>query len=60
MSRHLFQSIEKEISPKIKPGYDPHFLPLGKFLAWYQARTRNSQQEFRLALERENRLVSTW
>ncbi|MGB9906504.1 MAG: ROK family protein [Candidatus Saccharicenans sp.] len=60
MSHHLFQSIEKEISPKIKPCYDPYFLPLGKFLAWYRARTRNSQQEFRLALERENRLVSTW
>jgi len=60
MSHHIFQSIEKEISPRIRPRYDPQFLPLGKFMAWYREQARNSQEEIRLALERENQLVSTW
>ncbi|MGQ9801124.1 MAG: ROK family protein [Candidatus Saccharicenans sp.] len=60
MNGHILQPIEKEISPRIRPHYDPHFLPLGKFMVWYRENTRNSQEEILLALERENQLVSTW
>lgn len=60
MSHHIFQSIEKEISPRIRPRYDHQFLPLGKFMVWYREEARNGQEEIRLALERENQLVSTW
>lgn len=60
MSRHIFQSIEKEISPLIRPQYDPNFLPLGKFMAWYRKQASNSPEEIQLALERENKLIFTW
>lgn len=60
MSHPTFQSIEKEISPQIRPHYDPNFLPLGKFMAWYRKQAGNSPEEIRLALERENKLISTW
>ena len=44
----------------ISPAYDPGFLPLGLFFRWYEQQAASSQEEIRLALERENGLISTW
>lgn len=60
MNRQWLHPIEKEITPQIRPAYDPSFLPLGKFISWYEKSARHRGEEFGLAVERENRLVSTW
>ncbi len=60
MNSQVFSPIEKEISPVLKPVYDPGFLPLGKFISWYQKQAAGSREEIGLAIERENRLVSAW
>lgn len=60
MNGHTFQLIEKEISPRLKPTYDPGFLPLGKFMSWYLKQAAASPKEIGLAIERENQLVAIW
>ncbi len=60
MNRDFFRSIEKMINPVIRPEYDPGFLPLGKFLLWYQKLAEKSPVEVRIGLEREKGLLSTW
>ncbi|MDD8019735.1 MAG: ROK family protein [Acidobacteriota bacterium] len=44
----------------ISPAFDPGFFPLSLFFSWYQAAAGSSQEEMRLALERENGLISRW
>jgi len=60
MNVQAFQSIAKEFAPSLKPAFDPGFLPLGKFIAWYRKQAAGSGQEIGLAIERENGLTATW
>ncbi len=60
MSVIIPESIKKEISPAIKPAYDPDFLPFGKFISWYEKAAGKSTEEISLAIERENQFISTW
>lgn len=59
MNVQAFQSIQKETGPRLKPAYDPGFLPLGKFISWYRKQAAASPEEIGLAIERENRLIAT-
>lgn len=60
MDREIINNLRNEISPGFKPVFDPHFLPLGLFLSWYQAKAQPESDEIRIGIERENHLISTW
>jgi len=60
MSKIFSCEADPKIQAKVLPKFDPHFLPLGKFISWYQEQAEKNGQEIRIGLERENHLLSTW
>ncbi|MGB9835251.1 MAG: ROK family protein [Candidatus Saccharicenans sp.] len=53
-------NLKELFSLKIKPQFDPDFLPMGLFLEWYRAHGSARTEKIRIAVERENQLVSVW
>lgn len=53
-------NLKEIIKLKIKPEFDPEFKPLGLFIEWYRAQEPARTEKVRLAVERENGLISIW
>lgn len=58
----LISSVELKslIQPKFKPTFDRDFIPMGLFMEWYRAQGARRTVKIKIAVERENHLISTW